>query len=61
MARKFVDCREMGGDCTVMISADNEDEVVTVAAQHAAAKHGHQDTPEFREELRRAVKEEVRV
>jgi hypothetical protein len=26
-----------------------------VAVQHAVAKHGHQDTPEFRQQLKGAV------
>ena len=29
-----------------------EDEVVQAAAQHAASVHGHEDTPELREQLR---------
>ena len=53
MARKYVDCREMPSDshCTVAISADSEKELMEVAVQHAVAVHGHQDTPEFRQQL----------
>ena len=29
-----------------------EEEVVGAAAEHAASVHGHEDTPEFREQLR---------
>lgn len=59
MARKFVDCREQPSEsgCTVAISADNEEEVVDAAVQHAVAVHQHEDTAEFREQLRGAVKE----
>jgi predicted small metal-binding protein len=42
-------------NCTVAISADTEAELVDAALQHAVAVHGHQDTPEFREQLRGAV------
>jgi predicted small metal-binding protein len=59
MARKFVDCREYpsGVGCTVAISADSEDEVLDAAVQHAVAVHSHEDTPEFREQLRGLIKE----
>jgi hypothetical protein len=29
-----------------------EDEVVRAAAEHAVSVHGHEDTPEFRHEIR---------
>lgn len=59
MARKYVDCREMPSDshCTVAISADSEKELMEVAVQHAVAVHGHQDTPEFRQQLKQIIKE----
>lgn len=58
MARKFVDCREFPSEknCTIAISADTEDEILTVAVQHAVATHGHSDTPEFRQKLRGMIK-----
>jgi predicted small metal-binding protein len=61
MGRKFVDCREMPSEsnCTVMISADTEDEVVDAAVAHAVASHQHEDTPELRDEIRSGVKEET--
>lgn len=59
MDRKYIDCREYPSEsgCTVAISADNTDEVVEAAAQHAVKVHGHQDGPELREQLRQMVKE----
>jgi hypothetical protein len=62
MGRKFVDCREMPSEsnCSLYISG-TEDEVVQAAAEHAASVHGHEDTPEFREELRKALKDEAGV
>jgi predicted small metal-binding protein len=38
-------------NCSVAIAADNKEELVQAAVQHAVAVHGHQDTPEFREQL----------
>ena len=63
MARKFIDCREYPSDkkCTVAISADTDDEIIGIAVQHAVATHGHQDTPEFRNELRGMIKTGVPV
>ena len=59
MDRKYIDCRDYPSEsgCTVAISADNENEVVEAAAQHAVKIHGHQDTPELRDQLRHMVKE----
>ena len=59
MDRKYIDCREYPSEsgCTVAISADSEDEVVQAAAEHAVKVHGHQDTPQLREQLRGMVKE----
>ena len=62
MGRKFVDCREMPSEsnCSLYISG-TEEEVVRAAAEHAASVHGHEDTPEFREEIRKALKDEAAV
>ena len=58
MNRKYIDCRDFPSEsgCTVAISADNEDEVVEAAAQHALQVHGHQDGPELRAMLRDGVR-----
>lgn len=59
MTRKFIDCREFPSDtnCSVAISADSEDELLEIAAQHAAAVHHHADTPELRQQLRQLIKD----
>jgi predicted small metal-binding protein len=59
MARKYIDCRQFPSEtrCTVTISADGEKELLDVAVQHAVAVHGHEDTPEFREQLKEAIRE----
>jgi predicted small metal-binding protein len=58
MERKYIDCRAYPSEmnCTVMISADSETELIEAAAQHAVAVHKERDTPELREEIRKLVK-----
>ena len=53
MARVMADCRRFASDtnCSLVIIGD-EDEVVIAAAEHATSVHGHEDSPEFREQLR---------
>jgi hypothetical protein len=53
MARMVMDCRSMPSEsnCSLVIIGE-ADEVVRAAAQHAADVHGHEDTPEFREQMR---------
>ena len=57
--RKYVDCREVPSEsrCTVAISADTESEVLEAAVQHAVAVHKHEDTPELRDMIKRAIHE----
>lgn len=59
MARFFVDCRSMPSEsnCSLYISGE-KDEVIEAASQHAVSVHGHDDTPELREEIAGAVQEE---
>jgi predicted small metal-binding protein len=53
MARKIADCRRWPSEsnCSLTIIGD-EEEVVNAAAEHAVSVHGHEDTPEFREQIR---------
>ncbi len=53
MARMMADCRRYPSEsnCSLVIIGE-EDEVVRAAAEHAASVHGHEDTPEMREQLR---------
>lgn len=57
--RKIADCRLFPSEsrCSLTISG-TEDEVVQAAAEHAASMHGHQDTPELREQVRAELVEE---
>ncbi|MGY8667401.1 DUF1059 domain-containing protein [Bradyrhizobium sp. UFLA05-109] len=58
MSRMFVDCRDYPSEmnCTVAISADTKKEVLEAAVQHAVSVHGHQDSPQLREELAKMIK-----
>jgi hypothetical protein len=59
MSRVMADCRrfESESNCTLTIIGE-EDEVVEAAAQHAASVHGHEDTPELREQTRSMLEPE---
>jgi predicted small metal-binding protein len=59
MARKIADCREFPSEskCSLTIAGE-ENEVVRAAAMHAADVHGHKDTPELREQLRKMLKDD---
>ena len=51
--RKVIDCRRFPAEkpCSITISG-TEDEVVELGVLHATTVHGHQDSPELREQLR---------
>ena len=56
MNRYMIDCRKVPNEigCTLTI-AGTEEELLDAAADHAVAKHGHEDTPGLREMLRGAL------
>ena len=62
MTRKTLDCRTTPNDvsCTLAISGE-PGELVTAAAQHAVAVHGHADAPELREQLSSLLADEPAV
>lgn len=57
--RKFIDCREFPSEknCTLKISG-TEEEVLSIAVEHAVRSHGHADTKELREQLRAGLRTE---
>jgi plasmid stability protein len=59
MDRVMADCRrfESEANCQLTIIGPADD-VVAAAVQHAVASHGHQDTPEMREQLRTMLEPE---
>jgi predicted small metal-binding protein len=58
--RKVADCRDFPSEskCTLAISGE-EEEVVRAAGEHATSVHGHENTPELREQIRSALKDDV--
>lgn len=58
MSRQYIDCREYPSEmnCTVAISADQPDELLEAAVQHAVSVHQHKDSPELRKQLRELFK-----
>jgi predicted small metal-binding protein len=59
MGRKYIDCSEYPSDsnCSLRLSGA-EDEVLTAAVHHAVTVHGHEDSPETKEQIRGLLKEE---
>jgi Protein of unknown function (DUF1059) len=59
VTRKVIDCRRFPAEkpCSIAISGA-EDEVVELGVLHATTVHGHQDTPELREQLRSMLQDE---
>ena len=57
--RKVIDCRRFPAEkpCSIAISG-TEEEVLQLAVLHATTVHGHQDTPELREQIRSLLRDE---
>jgi len=58
-SRKSIDCRDYPSEknCSLRISG-TETEVLDAAVEHAASAHGHQKSPELREQLKSMLKDE---
>jgi predicted small metal-binding protein len=56
--RKSIDCRDYPSEnnCSLKISG-TEEEVLDATVQHAASVHGHENTPELREQIRSMLKD----
>jgi predicted small metal-binding protein len=60
MPRKYIDCREMPSESNCDLTmAGSEEHLVEAATIHAVTAHKHEDTPQLREEIRGAMKDEV--
>jgi predicted small metal-binding protein len=61
MPRQHIDCRAYPSEikCTLALSADDEQELVEAAVQHAVAVHRHSDTPELRQQLKSMLKDDA--
>ena len=57
--RKSIDCRHYPSEnnCSLKISG-TEEEVLDAALQHATSVHGHENTPELREQIKLMLKDE---
>lgn len=55
---KTLHCSDAGFDCKGVIKAATDEEVLTLAAEHAQSVHGVNVTPELAEQLKTLIKEE---
>jgi predicted small metal-binding protein len=57
MARMSIDCRNHPSEsnCTISIAADDKNELIEAAVQHAVAVHGHKDSKELREMIGKSI------
>jgi len=58
--RKSIDCRDYPSEknCSLKISG-TEVEVLDAAVQHAVLAHGHEETPELREQIKSMLKDDA--
>ena len=58
MGRRYIDCRDYPGDvkCSVALSAETDKELLEIVVQHGTKIHGYEDTPEFRDTIRKEFK-----
>ena len=56
--RTAIDCRDYPSEnnCSLRISG-SEEEVLNAAVEHAVSSHGHENSPELREQLKSMLKE----
>jgi predicted small metal-binding protein len=58
--RKSIDCRDHPSEknCSLKISG-TEQEVLDGAVQHAVSAHGHENSPELRDQIKSMLKDEA--
>jgi predicted small metal-binding protein len=58
--RKLIDCRDYPSEknCSLKISG-TEEEVLEAAVLHAVSAHGHENTPELREQIKSMLKDDA--
>lgn len=61
MGRKYFDCRgyPAGIKCSIIFSADTEDELIETVVRHNIRVHGDKDTAAIRKLIREDIKEEL--
>ncbi len=57
--RKSIDCRNQPSErnCSLKLSGTQE-EVLDAAVEHAVSAHGHQNSPELREQIKSMLEDE---
>jgi predicted small metal-binding protein len=57
--RKSIDCRDYPSEknCSLKISG-TEKELLDAAVQHAVSAHGHENSPELRDQIKLMLKDE---
>jgi predicted small metal-binding protein len=57
--RKSIDCRNHPSEknCSLKISG-TEEEVLDAAVEHAVSAHGHENSPELRDQIKSMLKDE---
>jgi len=58
--RKSIDCRDHPSEknCSLKISG-TEQEVLDAAVQHAVSAHGHENSPDLRDQIKSMIKDEA--
>jgi len=58
--RKSIDCRDYPSEknCSLRMSG-TEEEVLDAAVQHAVSTHGHENSPELRDQITSMLKNEA--
>lgn len=56
MTRQTIDCRDIDESCTVSVAADDEEQLLNAAAEHAVHTHGYEDGDQLRGQLVQHVK-----
>jgi hypothetical protein len=61
MAQQFVYCRDFidDGECSVSLGADNLEDLIELAVEHAHAWHREEDTPALRAYIRQNIRTTV--
>ncbi|WDF78240.1 DUF1059 domain-containing protein [Mucilaginibacter sp. AW1-7] len=54
---KTLHCADAGFTCDAVVTANTEEEVLTIAAEHARTVHGTEVTPEMAEQIKTLIKE----
>ncbi|GAA0539791.1 hypothetical protein GCM10011581_42540 [Saccharopolyspora subtropica] len=62
MARKIADCRKYPSEinCSLTLIGE-EEEVLRAAVEHAVSVHGHEDTPQLRNQIHELLEDEART